>query len=257
MMKVRIRRYDMRKEVTVGQGRLACVCPMSAIRSQMGLRDGMEGGRAGRNDWHFVLGCCPVQFNQPVSQSVSPPVSPSCASASGQNRCQCRCQDQCWIIQTHCRFSSTVVQLSMVDPKPGGRATDPPLKTSPPQDQASRRVGLSPVGSPIDRPAASALSCCRVVGGVAGGTHNPRKDPRNPRSQDPVPSSSIHISLSRTVARAAACSVFLPPRLPVQTPARLHPASETSARGLRGRCGLLSTLLLVSESWAEWIAVTA
>lgn len=46
----------MRKEVTVGQVRLACVCPMSAIRSQMGLRDGMGGGgKAGRNDWHFVL----------------------------------------------------------------------------------------------------------------------------------------------------------------------------------------------------------
>lgn len=46
-MKVRIRKCDMRKEVTVDQGRLACECPMSAIRSQMGLRDGM-GGRQGR-----------------------------------------------------------------------------------------------------------------------------------------------------------------------------------------------------------------
>lgn len=35
------------KEVTVGQGRPACVCPMSAIRSQMGLRGGMRGCKAG------------------------------------------------------------------------------------------------------------------------------------------------------------------------------------------------------------------
>lgn len=45
-MNGRIRKCVMRKEVKVGQGRLACVCPMSAIRSQMGLRDGMGGCRS-------------------------------------------------------------------------------------------------------------------------------------------------------------------------------------------------------------------
>lgn len=136
----------MRKEVTVGQGRLACVCPMSAIRSQMGLRDGMEGGRAGRNDWHFVLGCCPVQFNQPVS----PPVSPSCASASGQNRCQCRCQDQCWIIQTHCRFSSTTFH--------GGSQTGREGDGPPIENVTSARPSKSP-GGPQSRGLSNRPTC--------------------------------------------------------------------------------------------------
>lgn len=243
----------MRKEVTVGQGRLACLCPMSAIRSQMGLRDGMGWKEAGQGEMTGILFWTPA-LSSSMSQSVS-------QSVSRLNRCQCQYQCQCWTIQTHCRFSSTTFHGGS---RPGGRATEPPI-----ENVTSARPSKSPGGplshhlaSPIDRPAVSDLSCCRVVGGVVGGTHSPREDPRNPRSQDPRPSSSIHLysppsdrhSCSNVHRRAVFSS-----RLSSHSRhwPDWDPASETPARGLRGRCGLLSSLLLVSESWAEWIAVAA
>lgn len=218
---------------------------------------GWEGAGQGEiNDWHFVLAAGRSQFSQSVSQSV-----PQAVLCQRQRQCKSSSRSSS---STDVRVPVPVPVLDNPDALPllvysfpwwiptGREGGDPPI-----ENVTSARPSKSPGGPPslglssIDRPAASSLSCCRVVGGAAGGTHHPRK-PKIPGSRtqqlDPSPS-------DRRTCSSVQC--FPPPRLPAQTPARLDTASETAARGLRGRCGSLSSLLLVSESWAEWIAVTA
>lgn len=124
------------------------------------------------------------------------------------------------------------LHLSMVDPKTGGRETTPPSKTSPPQEQGSRRVGLLRLGlpnRPADRPAA-ALSCLLPCGWCCAW-----KDPRNPKmfgswQLDPSivcrwlslgPPLFCRTSMTR---RAVFFTPARRPRLPVQTPVQTGPS---------------------------------
>lgn len=222
---------------------------------------GWEGAGQGEiNDWHFVLAAGRSQFSQSVGPSGRLVPAPASVQIQFQIQFQHRCQSVSVPVPVPVLDNPDALPLLVYSFPwwiPTGReGGDPPI-----ENVTSARPSKSPGGPPslglssIDRPAASGLSCCRVVGGAAGGTHHPRKDPRKPkipgsRTQQLDPSPS-----DRRTCSSVQC--FPPPRLPAQTPARLDTASETAARGLRGRCGSLSSLLLVSESWAEWIAVTA
>lgn len=97
----------------------------------MGWKEAGQGEMTGILFWTRALSS---SMSQSVSQSVaSTVVSASISVSAGQSRL----------------IAVSRLQLSMVDPdRAGGRRT-PPLKTSPPQDQASRRVGRSPIIWPL------------------------------------------------------------------------------------------------------------
>lgn len=114
-----------------------------------------------------------------LSSSMSKSVNPFCASTGARTVVRASVKCQCWIIQTHCPFLVYNFPWWI----PTGREGDNPPIENVTSARPSKSPGgpLSPTGSRIDRPAVSDLSCCRVVGGVVGRTHDPRRGPRKPK----------------------------------------------------------------------------